>query len=61
MGEVREAGPAEIEAALAAAARFAAEWQQRSATERGDCLRKAADLFEAHRHELIALALREAG
>ncbi len=61
VGSVREAGDEEVEAALEAAQQAAAGWQQQPAAERAAILQRAADLFEAHRAELMALAVREAG
>jgi RHH-type proline utilization regulon transcriptional repressor/proline dehydrogenase/delta 1-pyrroline-5-carboxylate dehydrogenase len=61
VGQVNEADEPHVEAALAAAAAFADEWQAWPVEKRAGCLRKAADLFEAHQTELIALAIREAG
>lgn len=37
------------------------QWQQKSVTERANCLRATADLLEQHRVEFYALAIREAG
>ena len=61
VGHVIEADEAEVEQALAAAARVSDEWLNQPIQKRAGMLRKAADLFEEHREELIALAIREAG
>ncbi|HTN64700.1 MAG TPA: trifunctional transcriptional regulator/proline dehydrogenase/L-glutamate gamma-semialdehyde dehydrogenase [Burkholderiaceae bacterium] len=61
VGSVREASDEEVEAALEAAQQAAAGWQQQPPAERAAILQRGADLFEAHRAELMALAVREAG
>lgn len=61
VGTVREASPAEIEQALAAAAGYAETWHQHPAAERARLLRRTAFLLESHRAELISLCIREAG
>lgn len=61
VGTVREASPADIERALAAAAHYADAWRQHPPTERARLLRRTAYLLEAHRPELISLCVREAG
>ncbi|HZW22921.1 trifunctional transcriptional regulator/proline dehydrogenase/L-glutamate gamma-semialdehyde dehydrogenase [Noviherbaspirillum sp.] len=61
VGRVVEAGANDVQSALAAAAKFAPEWQNTPAAERAAALRRAADLFEQHQAELMALAIREAG
>lgn len=61
VGEVIEANADEVEAALVTASAFAIDWQVVSPSERADALLRAADLFETHRLELMALAIREAG
>jgi len=60
VGSVREALPQDIEAALAVAHGFA-DWPQQAPAQRAAILRRAAGLFEEHRVELMALAVREAG
>lgn len=55
-GTVATASPADIEAALAAAAPWGS-----SPSERSEILSRAADLFETHYGELFALLAREAG
>ncbi len=59
VGIVREVTADEIEAALAAAA--ASGWGQVPLADRAAALDRAADLYEAHGPELMALCTREAG
>ncbi|MET3130230.1 RHH-type proline utilization regulon transcriptional repressor/proline dehydrogenase/delta 1-pyrroline-5-carboxylate dehydrogenase [Oxalobacteraceae bacterium GrIS 1.11] len=61
VGQVREANAADVATALVAAEAFAMEWQTTEPSLRADALNRAADLFETHRVELMALAIREAG
>jgi RHH-type proline utilization regulon transcriptional repressor/proline dehydrogenase/delta 1-pyrroline-5-carboxylate dehydrogenase len=61
VGEVREAGQAELATALAAAESGFAAWSAIPAAARAAALRRAADLYEANAPELTALATREAG
>ncbi|OSP56035.1 bifunctional proline dehydrogenase/L-glutamate gamma-semialdehyde dehydrogenase PutA [Pseudoruegeria sp. SK021] len=61
VGEVFEATPAEVQAALAASADGFAEWSAVPVAERAAILRKTADLYEDNIAELTALATREAG
>ncbi|HEX9173670.1 MAG TPA: trifunctional transcriptional regulator/proline dehydrogenase/L-glutamate gamma-semialdehyde dehydrogenase [Telluria sp.] len=61
VGQVREATTLDVERALQAAAAGAAAWQDTPAAARGAILFRVADLFEQHRAELMALAVREAG
>jgi RHH-type proline utilization regulon transcriptional repressor/proline dehydrogenase/delta 1-pyrroline-5-carboxylate dehydrogenase len=61
VGEVAEAAPGEVAAALAAAHAGFPAWAARPAAERAAVLRRAADLYEANAAELTALATREAG
>lgn len=61
VGSVIEATSEDIDHALASASEFALTWQAVSPTKRADALLLAADLFELHRFELIALTIREAG
>jgi RHH-type proline utilization regulon transcriptional repressor/proline dehydrogenase/delta 1-pyrroline-5-carboxylate dehydrogenase len=61
VGQVSEASAAEVDAALAAASAFAASWQATPPADRSLMLEHAADLFETHQAELMALAIREAG
>ena len=61
VGFVGNAGPAEIETALAQATSAVAGWAVTPAIDRAACLRKAADAMEAAMPLLIGLAIREAG
>ncbi len=61
VGQVSEASAADVETALEAAQHYAMDWQTTAPSERADLLYKVADLFEQHRLELMALAVREAG
>jgi RHH-type proline utilization regulon transcriptional repressor/proline dehydrogenase/delta 1-pyrroline-5-carboxylate dehydrogenase len=61
VGRVIEANGDDVETALSAAAAYAADWQSIMPTERAAALTRAADLFQQHRNELMALAIREAG
>jgi RHH-type proline utilization regulon transcriptional repressor/proline dehydrogenase/delta 1-pyrroline-5-carboxylate dehydrogenase len=61
VGAVSSAGPADVDAAIARAARAFPGWAATPATERALCLERAADLMEAERGAVIALCIREAG
>jgi RHH-type proline utilization regulon transcriptional repressor/proline dehydrogenase/delta 1-pyrroline-5-carboxylate dehydrogenase len=61
VGQVIEADAADIDTALAAADAYAMDWQTVPPAARADALTRAADLFELHHLELMALAMREAG
>jgi RHH-type proline utilization regulon transcriptional repressor/proline dehydrogenase/delta 1-pyrroline-5-carboxylate dehydrogenase len=61
VGHIVWATDADIEAALEATAAAAPRWAATPATERAACLRRYADLLEAHMGEMIALCTREAG
>jgi len=61
VGYVTEATAADLETALSAAAAYAMDWQTMTPSDRADTLNRAADLFEQHGAELMALAVREAG
>lgn len=61
VGEVREATPADVSAALEAAPAGFAEWSATTPANRAAALRRAADLYEDQAPELAALATREAG
>jgi RHH-type proline utilization regulon transcriptional repressor/proline dehydrogenase/delta 1-pyrroline-5-carboxylate dehydrogenase len=60
-GHIAEASTEHIERAFAAANDAFGDWSRQPADERAACLERAADLMEAHRAELMALAVREAG
>jgi RHH-type proline utilization regulon transcriptional repressor/proline dehydrogenase/delta 1-pyrroline-5-carboxylate dehydrogenase len=61
VGSVCEATVEEARAAVDAAAAFADEWNAVPREDRAAMLERAADLLEAHRPELVSLAVREAG
>jgi len=61
VGQVTEAGAAEVETALNAAGSGFAEWSARPVSARAEVLRRIADLYEGHAPEFFALATREAG
>jgi RHH-type proline utilization regulon transcriptional repressor/proline dehydrogenase/delta 1-pyrroline-5-carboxylate dehydrogenase len=61
VGTVVEATPAQVEAAIAAAAAAQHDWDRRGGPERAALLDRAAELYERHRARLIAVIVREAG
>ena len=61
VGEVVEATPAHVDAALTRAVGAAADWDAAPADERAACLERTADFMEQGRAELMALCVREAG
>ncbi|MFT8245036.1 trifunctional transcriptional regulator/proline dehydrogenase/L-glutamate gamma-semialdehyde dehydrogenase [Roseomonas sp. BN140053] len=61
VGQVRDATPAEVAAALARSAAAAADWAGTPAAKRAACLRRAAEAAEARMPVLTGLAVREAG
>jgi RHH-type proline utilization regulon transcriptional repressor/proline dehydrogenase/delta 1-pyrroline-5-carboxylate dehydrogenase len=61
IGTVVAAGPEALERALALAQRAASSWDRTPAEARAAALERAADLYESHRAELMALVIREAG
>jgi RHH-type proline utilization regulon transcriptional repressor/proline dehydrogenase/delta 1-pyrroline-5-carboxylate dehydrogenase len=61
IGEVRFVTDAQVRRALADAHAFRADWDQCPAVERAAMLERAADLFESHQPEFLALLTREAG
>ena len=61
VGTMVEATLADVAAAIAIAAERGAAWSATPAAERAACLERAADLMEAERPTLLALAVREAG
>jgi RHH-type proline utilization regulon transcriptional repressor/proline dehydrogenase/delta 1-pyrroline-5-carboxylate dehydrogenase len=61
VGTVREAGPADVEAALSKAEAAWRDWDRTPVEARATCLELAADAIEADRDQLVALAIREAG
>jgi RHH-type proline utilization regulon transcriptional repressor/proline dehydrogenase/delta 1-pyrroline-5-carboxylate dehydrogenase len=60
-GYVREATPADVDAALAIAGDAASRWRDTPPNERAACLLRAADTLEARMDALIGLIVREAG
>ncbi|HZV66074.1 MAG TPA: trifunctional transcriptional regulator/proline dehydrogenase/L-glutamate gamma-semialdehyde dehydrogenase [Telluria sp.] len=61
VGQVGEASAADVETALERASAYAMDWQTTPPSERAAIIARVADLFEQHCHELMALAVREAG
>lgn len=61
VGMVIAASPAQVDAALAQAARAAADWSATPVEERAVCLEQAAAALEERRAEFMALLVREAG
>ena len=61
VGYARAATPAEIDAALDRAVAAQPRWDETPATVRAEALLDTAHAFEAHRPELAALLVREAG
>ncbi len=61
VGEVQEASPEDVAAALDAAEAGFGEWSARPVAERAGVLRAVADIYEANTAELISIATREAG
>jgi RHH-type proline utilization regulon transcriptional repressor/proline dehydrogenase/delta 1-pyrroline-5-carboxylate dehydrogenase len=61
VGEVRDAGPAEVELALAESLKAGGHWARTPAAQRARLLARAAELLEQNRPELLALLMREAG
>src|SRR5262249_37787181 len=61
VGHVTEADLQDVDNALSMAQSFAFDWQSTESTARAARLVRAAELFEEHAFELMALAVREAG
>jgi len=61
VGRVMEAIAADVEKAMTAASAAAWAWDASGAERRALCLERAADLYETHHAELMAIAVREAG
>jgi RHH-type proline utilization regulon transcriptional repressor/proline dehydrogenase/delta 1-pyrroline-5-carboxylate dehydrogenase len=61
VGEVAEADAALVDEALALSRESQPRWDERPAPERAALLERAAGAYEAHRAELVALCIREAG
>lgn len=61
VGQVTEASPADVDAALQAAANAAPIWQATPPDVRAAALERAADLMEAQMQSLMGIIMREAG
>ena len=61
VGTINDALPADVTRAFRAAKLLQPTWEALTPSERTQCLKRAADLYEKHTSELIALACREAG
>jgi RHH-type proline utilization regulon transcriptional repressor/proline dehydrogenase/delta 1-pyrroline-5-carboxylate dehydrogenase len=61
VGQVTDATVADVDTALQAAHAAFPNWQGLGAAARADIIARVGDLFEQHRGELMALAVREAG
>ena len=61
VGDVIHAGEKEIKEAIGIAHKAQPKWDRTPAAERAAILRKAADLYEEHTAEFMALCTREAG
>jgi len=61
VGTVADATRADVDRAVAAAARAQPGWAATDVAERADTLRRAAELFETHADELVASLTREQG
>ncbi|MEX0809636.1 MAG: bifunctional proline dehydrogenase/L-glutamate gamma-semialdehyde dehydrogenase PutA [Dongiaceae bacterium] len=61
IGQVVEGTVADVEDVLARASRAWVDWEATPAGQRADCLDRTADLYEADRAELMAIAIREGG
>jgi RHH-type proline utilization regulon transcriptional repressor/proline dehydrogenase/delta 1-pyrroline-5-carboxylate dehydrogenase len=61
VGMCRQAASGQVDAALQLAAAAQPAWDRTPAVERAAILNKAADLFELHSSELLALCVAEAG
>jgi len=61
VGQVTEATTGDVDTALQAASAAAPGWEGHGNAARADIIARVGDLFEQHRGELMALAVREAG
>ncbi|WP_037586313.1 bifunctional proline dehydrogenase/L-glutamate gamma-semialdehyde dehydrogenase PutA [Stenoxybacter acetivorans] len=61
VGEVVFSLPSAVPSVIDAALAAQSDWAGKSAAERGDCLRRFADLMEENTADLMMLAVREAG
>jgi RHH-type transcriptional regulator, proline utilization regulon repressor / proline dehydrogenase / delta 1-pyrroline-5-carboxylate dehydrogenase len=61
IGQVVEGTVADVDEALARSHRAWVNWEATPAEQRADCLDRIADLYEAYRSDLMAIAIREGG
>ncbi|HEX5766123.1 MAG TPA: bifunctional proline dehydrogenase/L-glutamate gamma-semialdehyde dehydrogenase PutA, partial [Woeseiaceae bacterium] len=61
VGTWKAAGTQAVDKAIENALSAQPRWDQRPASERAEILRRAADLFESHTPEILALCILEAG
>lgn len=61
VGEVAWADPLLVEQALNVSVRGFKQWCKKPVAERAAIIERVAELYETHRHELMALCCREAG
>ncbi|GAB4353316.1 MAG: bifunctional proline dehydrogenase/L-glutamate gamma-semialdehyde dehydrogenase PutA [Gammaproteobacteria bacterium] len=61
VGRATWASPAQVDEAIRCAEGAAEGWDRLAGAARAECLERTADLMEAHRAELMALCVREAG
>ncbi len=61
IGQVINATSQDVEMAIAQATTVCDEWNNVTVQKRAACLQKAADLFEEHMPELMAIVVKEAG
>jgi RHH-type proline utilization regulon transcriptional repressor/proline dehydrogenase/delta 1-pyrroline-5-carboxylate dehydrogenase len=61
VGSVGSATPTQVRQAIDVAVRAQPDWDNTAAAERAGALERAADLFEEHMPELVAMCVREAG
>jgi len=61
VGLCKQAKPDAVDAAIAASVAAQPRWDRTPAADRSAILQRAADLFEEHAPELLALCVREAG
>ena len=61
VGQVVDADATDVDTALQAAVEAFADWSSTPHLQRAACLRRAAELYEAHSSEFFALLAREAG
>ena len=61
VGQVQFANSTQVSRAAEIAQQASTDWDTTPAAERAEILQRAADLFEAHRAELMTLCVKEAG